>query len=288
MFSYRNNNLQPMLRTNDRRTDNSSVILFTNARDEPNIAEWIAHHLLLGFDKVVVFDHLSIIPISSTIKTNFNGRLNIIRVDGIGAVKLEFMKKALNIATNGNFSWMLYLDADEFLNLNKFNNIKNFLDNFKQADSIGINWLMFGSSGYKSQPKGLITENFIRSELRLNKHVKSFVRPSTVARIDNPHYYIIIDSNRCYNGNGTRMRMGPFNNQPLPFINSCVYIAHYYIQSEEEHLRRKSRILDDGSVNKSADFPEVHKVYNNFVNNQLQNKYSQLTKQFLKEHNIEL
>ena len=47
-------------------------------------------------------------------------------------------------------------------------------------------------------------------------------------------------------------------------------------------------MLDDGSVNKDADHTEVHKIYNNFVNNQLQNKYSQRTKQFLKEHNIEL
>ncbi len=28
-----------------RKKDANSVYLFTNARDEPNIAEWIAHHL---------------------------------------------------------------------------------------------------------------------------------------------------------------------------------------------------------------------------------------------------
>ena len=72
MFSYKNNNLLPLLNTSSRRTDNASVILFTNARDEPNISEWIAHHLLLGFDKVIVFDHLSSIPISSSVPTNFN------------------------------------------------------------------------------------------------------------------------------------------------------------------------------------------------------------------------
>lgn len=288
MFAYKNNNLEPLLVTNNRRSDNSSAILFTNARDEPNIAEWVAHHLLIGFDKVIIFDHLSKIPITSSIGTNFNGKLEIIRVDGGGNIKLQLMQNALDIASERNFSWMLYLDADEFLNLNKCSNIKNYLDVFKDADSVGINWLMFGSSGHVKQPKGLITENFIRSELRLDKHVKTFIRPSAAVKTINPHYFVMVNPSRCYSGNGTKMQMGPFNNQPLPFINSAAYIAHYYIQSENEHMRRKSRILDDGSVNKSDCFPEVHKVYNNFVNNQLQNKYSQKTKLFLKEHHIEL
>ena len=38
MFSTSHGNLQPILLTNNRRTDNNSTILFTNARDEPNIA----------------------------------------------------------------------------------------------------------------------------------------------------------------------------------------------------------------------------------------------------------
>jgi len=47
-------------------------------------------------------------------------------------------------------------------------------------------------------------------------------------------------------------------------------------------------MLDDGTVNKAANYPEVHKIYNNVTNNQLQNKYSKKTKDFLKENGIEL
>jgi hypothetical protein len=286
MFSYKNNNLLPILKTSSRRSDNYSTILFTNARDEPNIAEWIAHHLLIGFDKIVVFDNLSKIPISSLVKNNFNQRLEIITYNGSGNVKLTLMKKALEMSEKENHSWMLYLDADEFLNINKFDNVKSLLDNFSEADSIGVNWLMFGTSGFKVQPKGLITENFIRSEITLNPHIKTFVRPSAVIRATNPHFYIMIDSSRCYSINGTKMSMGPFNYQHLLFIKSVAYIAHYYTQSEEEHIRRKSRMLDDGSINKDAVHPKVHNIYNNVTNNQLQNKYSQRIKQFLQEHNI--
>ena len=286
MFTNKKNNLLPIISDKFRRSDTNSVYLFTNARDETNIAEWIAHHLLLGFDKIFVFDHLSSESIASKLGTNFDGKLTVKRVEGSGNIKLKLMKDAVNIANSNNVSWMLYLDADEFLLLKNYNNVKNYLINFTQADSIGINWLFFGTSGYKEQPKGLITENFIRSEIRLNKHVKSFVRPCSVKDVTNPHFYIISNPNRCYSGNKTRMLMGAFNPQPLPFIKSSAYIAHYYTQSEEEHLRRKGRPLDDGSLNKSNDFPHIHSVYNNVANNQLKNKYSEKIKSFLKNYNI--
>ena len=287
MFSFKNNNLLPVL-PNVRRSSNNSSILFTNARDEPNIAEWVAHHLLLGFNKIVIFDHLSTTPISSTIGTNFNGRLTIIPITGSGNIKIKLMNDALDIASRENHDWMLYLDADEYVNLNRFNTIKEFLDYFKEADSIGINWLMFGTSGHISQPNGLLTENFTSSELYLDQHIKSFVRPISAVRSINPHYFIVSNQSRCYSGNGLRMQMGPFNRQIMPFTRAPIYIAHYYTQSEEEHLRRKNRMLDDGSINKASGFPEIHNVYNKVPNLQLRNKYSEKVKVFLKEHNIEL
>jgi hypothetical protein len=288
MFNFRNNNLLPMKFNKFRKKDTNSVYIFTNARDEPNIAEWIAHHLLLGFDKVFVFDHLSKESIQSKLGTNFNNKVNIRRVDGSGNIKLKLMKEAVEIADKEEASWMLYLDSDEFLNLNKHKNVKEYLLHFVEADAVGVNWLMFGSSGYVEQPSGLITENFIRSELRLNQHVKSFVRPSQVMNVVNPHWFFIQNKNRYYSGNETRMSMGPFNNQPLPFINAPAYIAHYVIQSEHEYVRRKCRQMDDGSGVRVIDTSGVNKMYNTVTNNQLQNKYSKKIKEYLKGYNIVL
>jgi hypothetical protein len=104
-----------------RRSDCDLVYLFTNARDEPNIAEWVAHHLLLGFDRIHIFDHKSVTPISQKIWTNFNNRVTVERVENIdGGIKLNLITRAVNIATNRRASWMLYLDADEFMVINKF------------------------------------------------------------------------------------------------------------------------------------------------------------------------
>ena len=58
------------------------VCLFTNARDEKHIKEWAAHHLLIGFDKIIIFDHKSIIPLSKVF-CNFDKRIKIINVSNL-------------------------------------------------------------------------------------------------------------------------------------------------------------------------------------------------------------
>lgn len=288
MFSNQKNNFIPLLGDKFRKNDERFVMLFTNARDEPNIAEWIAHHLLLGFDKIVIFDHLSIQPIQHTLETNFDNKVQVIRKIGSGNIKEIFGREAIQIAKDFKASWMLYLDADEFLVINKYSNVKELLSQFRFADALSINWLLFGSSNHKMQPKGLLTENFVMCDKLLNNHVKTFVRPERVANhfLLNPHFYRITNPNRSFAATGNKMPLGPFNNIRRIFTQTTAYIAHYYVQSEEEYIRRKCRKMDDGTGArpKKINF----NIHNQVINNQLQYKYSEKIKQFLKKYNITL
>ena len=150
-----------------RKNDANKVFLFTNARDEPNMAEWICHHLLLGFDKIIIFDHLSKVPLQRL--GNFGNKVNYIPVKGEN-LKLFLIRTAVNISLRNNVSWMMYLDADEFLCLNTVNNIKELLQIYHFADLLAINWLLFGSSYHVKQPKGLLMDNFTKSEKNTNIH----------------------------------------------------------------------------------------------------------------------
>jgi hypothetical protein len=279
-----------MLLKTVRKSDCRKIMLFTNARDEPKINEWVAHHFLLGFDKIFIFDHLSQEPISKKINNRFGGKLVIKRIDEeMSNIKLDFMKRAVNVAKVNYADWMIYLDADEYININNCTNIKDFLKPFKEADSIGINWLMFGTSNLINQPTShddLLIDNFIMSTPRLDKHVKSFVRPDRIVNIVNPHYYVMIDKSRCYNALGFIMPNGPFNIMPLPFFKSPIYIAHYYVQSENEYKRRKGRVMDDGSRPVLPSSQEIHRMYNNVSNYQLKCKYSNNIKKFLQKYKI--
>lgn len=153
------------------------VILFTNARDEIHIKEWAAHHLLLGFDIVYIFDHKSKIPIKPEFG-NFKNRVVVERCEMENPVKLPLMQRAAMIAKSSGAHWFIYLDADEFLILNKYSNIKRMIADFPLAHSISINWLCFGSNYHVNEPSGLMLENYTKSELYLDKHVKTFVKTS--------------------------------------------------------------------------------------------------------------
>ena len=272
-----------------RQTGARLVYLFTNARDEPKIAEWIAHHLLLGFDKIHVFDHKSVTPISNTIGSLISDkRVNITRVEMDGSIKLDLMTRAVQISQKNNASWMLYLDADEFLLLNNFNNVKELLNAFNFSDAIGVNWLMFGTSHHVSQPPGLLMKHFTMSDKLINQHVKSFVRPEKVILpAINPHFFNMVNQNRYFAASLNKMKQGPFNPVQRIFTKVAAYIAHYYTQSEAEYTRRKGRVLDDGTI-KGGLGHEVHIIHNEVVNNQLQNKYSHRVNVFLLQHGVVL
>ncbi len=173
------------------------VILFTNARDETHIKEWAAHHLLIGFDLVYIFDHKSIKPLKSVFN-GFDSRVIIERCELDNSPKLPLMKKASLIASALKADWFLYLDADEFLILNSFVGVKRMLSRFYFADSLAVNWVMFGTNNHVKEPDGLILENYTKSELILDKHVKTFVRPTQVIGVINPHFYNIWNPIRMF------------------------------------------------------------------------------------------
>ena len=264
----------------------NKVCLFCNARDEKNIKEWAAHHLLIGFDYIIIFDHKSKIPLKDVFK-NFDKRVSIIKTDmPDGNIKNKLMNYASKIAKNLGIDWFIYLDADEFLILNNFfTGVKHFLNAYSYCDSIGINWLMFGSNYYIEDPSGMILESYTRSCVNLDKHVKSFVRPEEIKYSDNPHYYHIRNKSKAI-GLGFNILNYPqcFSELNIPFYKSPAYIAHYVYQSEESYIKRKINLLGDDGIQRNNLKKEIHNYYNEVVNMQPQ-KYVNRIKEFLKNNN---
>lgn len=263
------------------------VILFTNARNEKNMKEWAAHHLLIGFDSIFIFDHKSEIPLKKVFN-NFDSRVKIMRCNFDNPVKIRLMNVAVSISKLLKVDWFLYLDADEFLILNNYNGIKQMLNNFSFAHSLSINWLMFGTNNIVKEPNGLIIENYIKSEPTLNKHVKCFVRPYEVQNVNNPHYYNVKNNNKMYNIDGKKMELfsyHAFHENKLFFQNVPAYIAHYFYQSEETYVKRKIQLPQDDTGNmRGKKDPNIHFHYNDVTNEYPKNKYLENIKLFLKRY----
>lgn len=273
------NNYNPLINYGPTK----SVALFTNARDEKNIKEWAAHHLLIGFDKIIIFDHKSILPLKKVFY-NFDNRVTIIDAKHCEKnVKITLMNLAAKIANKLKVDWFIYLDADEFLILNnQFIGVKHFLNHYSNAHSLAVNWLVFGSNNHVKDPEGLILENYTKSETKLDNHVKSFVRPYEVIKATNPHYYLIQNPNKMFGMNKQLTKPFHFNNININYSLVPAYIAHYVNQSEETYLRRKINLpTDDTGIFRNNDVKNIHNSSNNNENLFPKNKYSEIVKKFL-------
>jgi hypothetical protein len=267
---------------------NKRVCLFTNARNEKHIKEWAVHHLLIGFSKIIIFDHKSVKPLKEVFR-GFDKRVKVINVSHLeNPIKMNLMNKAAKIAILLKMDWMIYLDADEFVILNEnCKGIKHLLSFYNHADSLGVNWLMFGSNNLKKDPEGLILENYTKSDLFLDNHVKSFVRPSKVVNAINPHFYNMKNSKKYFGiNNKMLLHSYHYNNCHVEYYKVPVYIAHYIYQSEETFLKRKILLPrdDNGETRHFNDTKFIHSLHNFYENDYPRNKYAESIKKFLDQY----
>jgi hypothetical protein len=267
-----------------RNTSVERVMLFTNARDEKRIREWVAHHLILGFTCIYIFDHKSKIPLQQ-ILNGFDPRVIIERCELNTPPKIPLMNRAAYIAKKYNMDWFIYLDADEYIHMNTkdIGNVKSLLQKFTFADSVSLNWVMFGSNHHKTEPQNLLLfEAYTKSETTMNDHVKTFVRPSAVIRAITPHYYEIKTPARMFSIDGTPMTIPySFHRNNISMQRTLAFVAHYIYQSEEAYIQRKITIPRDDTGKQRELDTNIHILYNNVENHIMRNKYARLLHYFL-------
>lgn len=227
------------------------TILFTNARDESNILEWVIHHKNIGFDHIFIFDHKSIVQIS--ILLHGLDYVTVYRVEQDFVPKTKLMLQASKIAKKKHYDWMLYLDCDEFLALPLYPNVSKFIENYPKNSQICVNWVMYGSNFLIEEPVTTILESYTKYEGGVNKHVKSFVKPQLVVSVRNPHYYVI--NEKKHFTSGVRLNKHDFDEpyfytiEPNASIHTIgAFVAHYHFQSYNTYLKRRGRTRDDANV----------------------------------------
>ena len=265
------------------------VVLFANARNEIHIKEWAAHHLLIGFDKIIIFDHKSDIPLKKVFH-GFDKRVIPIGVSKMeNGIKIPLMNVALKMAKKMYADWFIYLDADEFIILhNSLKSVKQLLNLHNDADSLAINWLMFGSNYLKTEPTNLMLESFTRSSSELADLVKSFVRPQKALNATNPHHYNMMDLYRCNGTNHKKIKANcSINKHKVPYALSYAYIAHYVYQSEESFTKRKLMLPadDTGTFRQRVNnLQTIHDLYNDVENTYPKEKYAKNVQYFLSSY----
>ena len=194
----------------------------------------------------------------------------------------------LKLRKKKKMDWFIYLDADEYIILNTFKKIQDFIELYKDYDSIGINWLMFGSNFYDTPPQGLVIENYTKSMSILHNHVKTIVKTSQVVESKNPHYYVMKNPSKMIsidykilNKSYSKYKCST-NIEEVP-----AYIAHYGIQSKETYTKRKlERERDDtgtmrGNIKQKT--IKIHNLFNDYENLGPKEKYAKAIKRKMKK-----
>ncbi|KAB2881668.1 MAG: glycosyltransferase family 2 protein [Albidovulum sp.] len=185
-----------------------TVHLLTCIRNEgPFLLEFVAHHLVLGFDRIFIAandcDDGSVRLLRALQAAGHIGFLNhsvppgkVPQAEGYARLRSRFAVDAAD--------WLMMLDVDEFLNVHTGDNsVKALLAAAPEAaDVIALNAMTFGSGGADEWRPGAVTHQFLH---RLPAGNKANGALKTLSR--NPGHYGAIHNHSLTRYRGPKARL---------------------------------------------------------------------------------
>ena len=215
-------------------TDRGYLALCAIAKNETLfIREWIAYHYLIGFEKIIIYDNESSPPVRELVGDFFDaGIVDTVFIAGQG---LQLTAYNHCLQTYGPFfTWMGFLDVDEFLTLKKERDVRALLADYEEYSGLALNMCSFGSAGHLGRPRGLVMENYPE---RLNRElfVKSIVRPDKVKMAFSPHDFVYTEG--CAVNTDFMPAVGSY----VPIAVDKAQVNHYSYRSQQDYEEKISR-----------------------------------------------
>ncbi|PWU24849.1 MAG: hypothetical protein C5B48_04255 [Candidatus Rokuibacteriota bacterium] len=197
--------------------------------EAPYLREWVAFHRLMGVERFFLYDHESTDGHRAELAPYLDDGTVLIHDWPVNPGQKEAYDHC--VAEHGQESrWIAFIDIDEFLFTPGDERIAEVLGDYEHLPGVGVPWAVFGSSGHKTTPPGLVVESYTLRSARPRKWgwFKSIVDPRTVVRAMGPHSFSYRDRNFA----------GPVP-EFVPFER--LRINHYWTKSEEELRQKLSR-----------------------------------------------
>ena len=204
-----------------------ALCLLTKDQNE-DLNEWLDYHKSIGVSNVILIDDNSTKPsleaISDFVKTGFIMHYSYIVPDSHAKRGPQMLAYELCLnAYRSEFSHMGFIDTDEFIVLkNETESIIDLLYKYKDYGGLALNWMMIGSNGHITRPKGGVLSNY--NDCVTNYHIKSIVNTKHAIKPVNPHYFEYEHSlHSHYYAVDTS-----FNKVEVPIISSNARLSSYH------------------------------------------------------------
>lgn len=229
--------------------------------EAPYLKEWVEFHKLVGVQHFYLFNHLSSDDYLSMLAPYIlKGEVELIQwpykqtsFEHWNQIQTRAYEHAVKLA-EGKVKWLAIIDSDEFLFPSNESGLGEFLKDYEAYGGLGVNWQLFGTSGVSEIPhdKLMIETLLLKApeQFAENYHIKSIVRPETVACCHNPHFVVYKYKYFQVNPNKERFS-GPFP----PYIDvDKIRINHYW--SRDEHFFYITKVDRRAGFNEAASFAE--------------------------------
>ncbi len=239
--------------------------LFSAMKNEgPFVLEWVAFHRLLGFDKIVVFTNDctdgTAELLDALAEIGWVDHYDNTSNDG-SAPQKRAAARAFRLPALKDAEWLIWLDADEFLNIHaKAGTLADLTQAVGKATGICINWRIFGSNGLPSWDGGLATQSFTRASRKgfnLNRQMKTLFRPGpdiTGLYLHKPEVSPSFVGNGGYFVSAANQRLpvefyyarrnhgDPLHELPPEFVShKLAQINHYAVRSFDSYVIKRHR-----------------------------------------------
>ena len=235
--------------------------------------EWIEHYKNLGFSSINIFDNNDIDGESP--KDVVNDEIVVIDERFRGMNDMLHQQESFAYFYNNNktkYDWILFCDIDEFLTLEHYNNIEDFVKSnskFNDYDAIAICWKIYTDNGLVHYDNRPVKERFTTpcENCYQNVQLKSLIKGNIDKDlIFNCHGAYHIRYCNVLGEEAKDMKFPLIGKEPI--LKEC-WMNHYRFKTIEEFLMSKYKNFNQEHIkSKWIDFKHFFEI-NEFTKEKL-------------------
>jgi len=228
-----------------RRTsaEGQGVALCCRIRDEARyLVEFVEYYLAAGIAHFFFYEKLSLDNFAEVLAPYIDRGVVSLYADWPNVPVSPSAEQDCLLKCIGRFSWVGFIDADEFVVIRDGGSIGEFLSAYEHYPAVALHWLIFGSNGHKKRPEGPVISEYTRRHLEPSKHVKCFVKPKSAANYRNSHSWFYRGMRCAVNELGRKVT----GSISMPPTAQRAWINHYHHKSDEDYFEKAARksVLD--------------------------------------------